>query len=172
LRQPEVLSHRPGRTVRGICGTLLSVAVINASIWGVPTARGRPGRGSSSSPSHRYSLNLLHHLRIALRLPAYRSDNQPVWRRGQRVSYFGFVVSEPLTNTIKNANASRLEVVVEDSGAVLNVCIGDNGIGGANPRGSGRIGLRDRVEAIGGSMQIISPAGGATPIQISLPIQQ
>ncbi len=66
-----------------------------------------------------------------------------MWRRGQRVSYFGSVVSEPLTNTIKNANASRLEVAVEDSGAVLNVCIRDNGVGGANPRGSGLIGLPD-----------------------------
>jgi signal transduction histidine kinase len=82
------------------------------------------------------------------------------------------VVSEPLTNTIKNANASRLEVVVEDSGAVLKVCIRDNGIDGAKPRDSGLIGLRDRVEAIGGSKQIISPAGGATSIQISPSIQQ
>jgi signal transduction histidine kinase len=83
-----------------------------------------------------------------------------------------YVVSEALTNTIKHANASRLEVVVEDSGSVLEVCIRDNGIGGANPRGSGLIGSRDRVEAIGGSMQIISPGGSGTTIHISLPIQQ
>ncbi|MGY4650201.1 hypothetical protein [Mycobacterium sp. URHB0021] len=86
--------------------------------------------------------------------------------------YFGSVASEPLINTIKSANASRLEVVVGDSGAVLNVCIRDNGIGGANPRGPGPIRLRDTVAAIGGSMQIISPAGGGTTIQISMPIQQ
>jgi signal transduction histidine kinase len=82
-----------------------------------------------------------------------------------------YVVSEALTNTIKHANASQVEVLVEDRDSLLVVCIRDDGVGGADPRsGSGLIGLRDRVEAIGGSMQISSPAGRGTTIQITLPI--
>jgi signal transduction histidine kinase len=84
-----------------------------------------------------------------------------------------YVVSEALTNTIKHANASLVEVVVEDRDTALVVSIRDDGGGGADPRnGSGLIGLRDRVEAIGGSMQITSPVAGGTTIHISLPIDQ
>jgi signal transduction histidine kinase len=84
-----------------------------------------------------------------------------------------YVVSEALTNTIKHANASWVEVIVEDRDTALVVSIRDDGSGGADPRsGSGLIGLRDRVEAIGGSMQITSPVAGGTTIHISLPIDQ
>jgi signal transduction histidine kinase len=84
-----------------------------------------------------------------------------------------YVVSEALTNTIKHANASWVEVAVEDRDTALVVSIRDDGGGGADPRsGSGLIGLRDRVEAIGGSMQITSPVTRGTTIHISLPIDQ
>jgi signal transduction histidine kinase len=84
-----------------------------------------------------------------------------------------YVVSEALTNTIKHANASWVEVVVEDRDTALVASIRDDGAGGADPRsGSGLIGLRDRVEAIGGSMQITSPVAAGTTIHISLPIDQ
>jgi signal transduction histidine kinase len=84
-----------------------------------------------------------------------------------------YVVSEALTNTIKYANASQITVLAEERDSTLAVCIRDDGVGGANPRnGSGLIGLRDRVEAIGGSMQITSPIGDGTTIQISMPINQ
>jgi signal transduction histidine kinase len=84
-----------------------------------------------------------------------------------------YVVSEALTNTIKHANASWVEVVVEDRDTALVASIRDDGGGGADPRsGSGLIGLRDRVEAIGGSMQITSPVAAGTTIRISLPIDQ
>jgi signal transduction histidine kinase len=84
-----------------------------------------------------------------------------------------YVVSEALTNTIKHANASWVDVVVEGRDTALVVSIRDDGGGGADPRsGSGLIGLRDRVEAIGGSMQITSPVAGGTTIHISLPIDK
>jgi len=84
-----------------------------------------------------------------------------------------YVVSEALTNTTKHAEASRVEVVVEEQDSTLRVCTRDDGIGGANPRlGSGLTGLRDRIEALGGSIEVISPTGHGTTIEVSLPIDR
>ena len=84
-----------------------------------------------------------------------------------------YVVSEALTNTAKHAGALRAEVVVEERDSALRVCVGDDGGGGAEPRrGSGLIGLRDRVEAVGGSLEVTSPVGHGTLVRVSLPIQR
>ncbi|MCI2422916.1 sensor histidine kinase [Saccharopolyspora sp. K220] len=84
-----------------------------------------------------------------------------------------YVVSEALTNTIKHADASHVEVTVERHDSTLRLCVRDDGAGGAEPRGgSGLIGLRDRVEAIGGSVDITSPVGQGTVIEVSLPVEQ
>jgi signal transduction histidine kinase len=82
-----------------------------------------------------------------------------------------YVVSEALTNTTKHADASHAEVVVEEQDSTLRLRVRDDGIGGAEPqRGSGLIGLRDRVEALGGSIDVTSPVSHGTVIQVSLPI--
>jgi signal transduction histidine kinase len=82
-----------------------------------------------------------------------------------------YVVSEALTNTTKHANASRAEATVEERDSTLRLRVSDDGAGGAQPRnGSGLIGLRDRVEALGGSIDVTSPVGRGTVIQVSLPI--
>jgi signal transduction histidine kinase len=81
-----------------------------------------------------------------------------------------YVVSEALTNSAKYAAASWVEVLVEehDDELVARVC--DDGVGGADPRrGSGLTGLRDRIEALGGAIEITSPAGEGTTIQVTLP---
>jgi signal transduction histidine kinase len=84
-----------------------------------------------------------------------------------------YVVAEALTNTTKHAKASHLEVIVEQRGSTLWVCIRDDGVGGAGTqRGSGLIGLHDRVEAIGGTVDLTSPVDQGTLIQASLPIQR
>ena len=83
-----------------------------------------------------------------------------------------YVVSEALTNAIKHAHASQVEVVAEGRDGRLAVRIHDDGVGGADPRGSGLIGLRDRVDALGGSIMVDSPVGGGTTIQIALPTEQ
>jgi PAS domain S-box-containing protein len=82
-----------------------------------------------------------------------------------------YVVSEALTNATKHANASRVNVgaAVRDNCLVLT--IHDDGVGDANPSGgSGLIGLRDRVEALGGSIEIHSPRGQGTHIAVELPL--
>jgi signal transduction histidine kinase len=82
-----------------------------------------------------------------------------------------FVVSEALANVAKHARASVVEVLAEVRDGVLAVSISDDGIGGADPsRGSGLIGLTDRVQASGGTISISSPAGAGTRITAQLPI--
>jgi len=82
-----------------------------------------------------------------------------------------YVVSEMLTNAAKHANASVVEVDAEASGGALRVCVRDDGVGGADPvRGSGLVGLRDRVEALGGIFSLNSPPGGGTTVCCELPV--
>ncbi|TWD84734.1 histidine kinase/DNA gyrase B/HSP90-like ATPase [Kribbella amoyensis] len=82
-----------------------------------------------------------------------------------------YVVSEALTNTAKHADAAQAEVVIEEEDGALRLRVGDDGTGGAEPGyGSGLVGLRDRVEALGGSIDVTSPSGRGTVIEVSLPI--
>jgi signal transduction histidine kinase len=81
-----------------------------------------------------------------------------------------YVVCEAITNTTKHARASRAYVALEQRDAVLHLSIRDDGIGGADPtRGSGLIGLRDRVQALGGSIEVNSCPGDGTAIVVELP---
>jgi signal transduction histidine kinase len=83
-----------------------------------------------------------------------------------------YVVAEALTNTAKHARASVVNVRVEAEDANLHLCIRDDGIGGADSRnGSGLIGLTDRVEALGGQMDVSSPLGSGTSLLVKIPIE-
>jgi signal transduction histidine kinase len=83
-----------------------------------------------------------------------------------------YVVSEALANTAKHADASMAGVNVEAREGILNVVIDDNGVGGADPaRGSGLAGLSDRVEALGGTLSIVSPSGAGTFVRVELPAE-
>ena len=83
-----------------------------------------------------------------------------------------YVVSEALANTAKHANASVIHVRVQAGDDRLQLSVRDDGVGGATPeRGSGLVGLTDRVQAIGGTMTIHSPARQGTTLQIDLPVQ-
>jgi signal transduction histidine kinase len=82
-----------------------------------------------------------------------------------------YVVSETLANAAKHAGASSAEVEVMLGSDRLTVRVGDDGVGGADPhRGSGLIGLRDRVDALGGTMVVTSPPGGGTELLVELPL--
>jgi signal transduction histidine kinase len=82
-----------------------------------------------------------------------------------------YVVSEALTNAAKHAQASRVEVHAWASEGVLEVTIGDDGVGGADSgQGSGLTGLADRVEALGGTIAIASPHGEGTSLRVELPL--
>jgi signal transduction histidine kinase len=81
-----------------------------------------------------------------------------------------YVVSEMLTNTAKHAQASAVYVDVERAEGVLHISVRDDGVGGADPaRGSGLVGLRDRVEALGGTIALKSARGAGTAVEVLLP---
>jgi signal transduction histidine kinase len=83
-----------------------------------------------------------------------------------------YVVSEALTNVTKHARASYARVAVEQRDGLLHLSIRDDGVGGADPAsGSGLIGLRDRVQALAGSIEVLSPPGEGTAIVVDLPLQ-
>jgi signal transduction histidine kinase len=81
-----------------------------------------------------------------------------------------YLISEAITNVGKYAQATRTRVAVERSNGIATVVVSDDGIGGAEPgRGSGLVGLADRVEALGGRLRIDSPAGGGTRLSAEIP---
>jgi signal transduction histidine kinase len=82
-----------------------------------------------------------------------------------------YTVSEALTNASRHANATRVWVSLHGEDDTLHVSIRDDGVGGADAsRGSGLTGLRDRIEARGGQIQIESPAGSGTRIAVEIPM--
>ena len=83
-----------------------------------------------------------------------------------------YVVSEALTNAAKYAHASVVDITVAAEEGLLGVKVRDDGRGGADPAGgSGLLGLRDRVEAIGGTMELTSSPGVGTLLSVVLPIR-
>jgi signal transduction histidine kinase len=82
-----------------------------------------------------------------------------------------YVVSEALTNAAKHSHASLIQVKVALSDGAVRLSISDDGIGGADPeRGSGLVGLKDRVEAAGGRLTMDSLPGRGTHLAVVLPV--
>jgi PAS domain S-box-containing protein len=82
-----------------------------------------------------------------------------------------FVASEALANAAKHSQASRIDVSLGQRDGSLVLSIRDDGVGGADPsRGSGLVGLTDRVEALGGSIRVASRSGKGTQIRAELPL--
>jgi signal transduction histidine kinase len=83
-----------------------------------------------------------------------------------------YIVSEALTNATKHADASGVDIEASTHDVSLRLSIRDDGIGGADPaRGSGLVGLSDRVEALGGSIRVSSRPGDGTHITVELPLE-
>ena len=84
-----------------------------------------------------------------------------------------YVVAEALTNVAKHAHATAAEVEVGSRGGVLRVRVRDDGRGGADfSHGSGLLGLRDRVEALGGRLALHSPPGEGTTLEVQIPVRK
>jgi signal transduction histidine kinase len=82
-----------------------------------------------------------------------------------------YVAAEALTNAAKHAAASRTRVTVERHDGAVRLRVSDDGIGGADPStGTGLTGIRDRVEALGGSLAVRSPRGQGTDLDVTLPL--
>ncbi|MDQ1617901.1 MAG: hypothetical protein QOE19_470 [Actinomycetota bacterium] len=84
-----------------------------------------------------------------------------------------YVVSEALTNAAKHARAAAVHVDVQVADGELRVMVRDDGVGGADfAGGSGLVGLKDRVEALGGRLSLHSPRGSGTFIRAELPLAE
>jgi signal transduction histidine kinase len=80
-----------------------------------------------------------------------------------------FVAAEALANAAKHARAEHVGIQVTHSPDALQLEVDDDGVGGANPNGTGILGMRRRVEALDGTLTITSPPGGPTTIHAELP---
>jgi len=81
-----------------------------------------------------------------------------------------FIVAETLTNVVKHARASTAEVSVCVENGALHVAVRDDGVGGADRDGHGLVGLADRAMALGGRLEVESPAQGGTLVAAALPL--
>ncbi len=84
------------------------------------------------------------------------------------------IVQEALTNVSRHANASRVSLVLSEADERLQVLVKDDGIGisetqATDPRSFGLIGIRERVQGLGGEMSIRGEAGKGTAVAVSIP---
>ncbi|MFZ0873711.1 MAG: ATP-binding protein, partial [Pseudonocardiaceae bacterium] len=148
------------RVVDGLAGALEELQEISRGIHPAILARGGLAPALNTL-ARRSAVPVELAVRTETRLP------EPV-----EVAIY-YVVSEALTNTAKHAHASAVHIAVEARDGVLELSIRDDGSGGADPtRGSGLIGLADRVDALGGTIEVVSPAGQGTTLLITLPIEK
>jgi signal transduction histidine kinase len=83
-----------------------------------------------------------------------------------------FVASEALANVEKHARASSAAISLVRRDRFLVIAVEDDGVGGADSAGgSGLRGLVDRIEALGGRLEVSSPSGGGTALWAELPYE-
>jgi PAS domain S-box-containing protein len=159
---PELheLQAQLSRVVDGLVGALEELQEISRGIHPAILAQGGLA-AALKTLARRSAVPVELEVRAETRLP------EPV-----EVAVY-YVMSEALTNTAKHAHASAVHVAVETRDGILELSIRDDGSGGADPtRGSGLIGLSDRVDALGGTIKVASPIGQGTTLLITLPIEE
>ena len=111
---------------------------------------------------------------LADRLPIDVVVSAPAERLSENIeATVYYIVSEALTNVAKHAQASQARVDITLAENVLRFEITDDGRGGADPSaGSGILGLRDRAEAVGGTLFVISPPGKGTVVTAQIPLSE
>ena len=158
----ELHEHRArlARSVEGLTSVLDELREIARGIH--PAILNEGGLGPAlKTLSRRSTVPVELDLRADLRLP-----------EGVEVAAY-YIVSEALTNSVKYARASVVHVTVEARDQMLRVLVSDDGEGGADPaRGSGLLGLKDRAEAMGGTMSLESRPGAGTSLRIELPLDE
>ena len=108
-------------------------------------------------------------LRSAVPVTVDVAIDRPLPESAEVAAYY--VVSEALTNAAKHAQASEVSVSARPEDGHLDLVIRDDGVGGADShKGSGLIGLMDRVEAVGGRLEITSQVGSGTTLHVVIPL--
>jgi PAS domain S-box-containing protein len=159
---PSQLSELEGELshiAEGLAGVLEELQEISRGIH--PAILSRGGLGPALKTLARRSA-----VPVELELRAERRPPERV----EVAAYYA--VAEALTNAAKHAHASVVHVELDTSDAILRLAIRDDGIGGADPaQGSGLVGLGDRIEALGGTLKLASPAGRGTALLIEIPVE-
>ena len=152
------LSDRMSRVVAGLSGVFTDLQEISRGIH--PAILSKGGLGPAIKTLARRSA-----VPVDLDLAVDRRLPEPV----EVAAYY--VVAESLTNVAKHAKASAVTICATAADE-LRLTITDDGVGGAAARGgSGLIGLKDRVEAIAGRLQVFSPAGSGTRLVVTIPLR-
>jgi signal transduction histidine kinase len=152
------LGGRLSEVAQGLAGAVEDLQEVSRGIH--PAILSRGGLGPALK-------TLARRCAVPVQLDAGAGERLP--ERVEVAAYY--VVSEALTNAAKHAQASVVRVGVQADDGCVWISIGDDGVGGADPgRGSGLVGLRDRIEALGGTVDIASPAGGGTSLLVKIPI--
>jgi signal transduction histidine kinase len=148
-----------GQTERGLAAVLEELREISRGIH--PAILSRGGLAPAlTALARRSALPVKLDLRAGRRLPEHV----------EVAAYY--VVSEALTNAAKHAHASGVHVELDAHDAIVQLAIRDDGVGGADPaHGSGLVGLSDRIEALGGTLEVTSPAGSGTTLLIQIPTE-
>jgi signal transduction histidine kinase len=111
--------------------------------------------------------------RLAVPVTVRADETLRAWRLGDDIEGAAyFIVCEALTNVVKHSGATSTEVALETAGNLLRIGVRDNGTGfnGANGHGAGLANMRDRVEALGGHLDIGPGNGGGTLLSAELPV--
>jgi signal transduction histidine kinase len=152
------LKSRLSNTAKGLAGAVEELQEISRGIH--PAILSKGGLGPALRTLARRSA-----IPVELELHSDRRLPQPI----EAAAYY--VVSEALTNAAKHSRASAVWVDVETGDGVVRVSIRDDGVGGAAPgQGSGLLGLKDRVEALGGELEIESATGSGTSLRVKIPL--
>jgi signal transduction histidine kinase len=150
------LAQRLDQVVAGLDGALEELREIARGLH--PTALAEGGlRPALKALARRSAVPVRLDIRADQRLP------EPV----ELAAYY--VISEALTNTAKHAHATAADVELDVDEGVLRLCVRDDGRGGADfGHGSGLVGLKDRVEALGGQFSLHSPPEMGTTLRAEL----
>jgi signal transduction histidine kinase len=151
------LRDQMGRTAQGLAGVVEELRETSRGIH--PAILSRGGLAPAlRALARRSALPVELDLRAPGRLPEHI----------EVAAYY--TVSEALTNAAKHAHASVVHVDLDAHDTSVRLAIRDDGVGGADPaQGSGLVGLRDRIEAVGGELEVTSPAGHGTTLLIKIP---
>ncbi|MFB9183558.1 GAF domain-containing sensor histidine kinase [Dactylosporangium sucinum] len=155
-RYKAQLSH----TAQGLNGVFKCLQEVSRGIH--PAIMSKGGLGASiKSLARRSAIPVELNLNIGRRLPEHT----------EVAAYY--IVSEALANAAMHARATMVHVNAEAEDAVFRLSIQDDGVGGASlGTGTGLIGLQDRVEALGGHMEVVSPARHGTALLVKIPIDE
>jgi signal transduction histidine kinase len=151
------LEQQISDVVQGLTGVSEELQELSRGIH--PAILSRGGLGPAlKTLARRSAVPVELHLTVDRRLP----------ESAEVAAYY--VVAEALTNVAKHAQASQADVTVDAQADALHLLIQDDGVGGADAEGgSGLVGLRDRVEALGGSIEISSPPDSGTSLRAMIP---